>query len=129
MITSSCATYEIPLDSFEQQFKDRDPAKLNTVSTRSPYGTVTNYQTNSVDSIYCVDKQNNVKKLKKSPSLEMRITEKNKKKTIFYADQVFVRDSLVCGEKSRILNLNKCIPLKNIEKVEIQDGHKDYKYK
>lgn len=126
---SSCSTYQIPLDSFEEQFKDRDPARLNITSTRSPFGTIATYQTNIIDSISCTDKHNNVRTLKKIPSLELRITEKNNKKTIFYADQVFVRDSIVCGEKSRIINMNKCIPLHNIKKVEIQDGHKAYKYK
>lgn len=126
---SSCSTYQIPVDSFAEQFKDRDPAQLNKVSTLSPFGGTSNYTTNSVEEILCVDKNNNIKKLKKSPSLEIRVTKKNKKRTIFYADQVFVRDSLVCGLKSRILDVKDCIELKDIVLIEIQDGHKNYKYK
>lgn len=129
IILSSCSTYQIPLDSFEEQFRDNDPAQLNRVTTKTPaWGTI-EYQTNKADVIFCVDKNNKSKILKKSPSLEIRITEKSKKKTVFYADQVFVRDSLICGERSRIINSNKCIPLKNVKLIEIQDGHKNYKYK
>ncbi len=126
---SSCSTYQIGIESFEKQFKDHDPAQLNRVTTQTPsWGTI-EYQTNSADTIFCIDKHKNIKKIKKSPSLEIRITEKNKKRTIFYADQVFVRDSLICGEKSRILNRSKCIPLKNVKLIEIQEGHKNYRYK
>ena len=128
LLLSSCTTYQIPVDSFKEQFQDRDPAKLNRVVTKTSFGEF-EYLANTMDTIYCLDKNNNVKKLKKKPSLEMKIILKDGKKSYFYADQVIIRDGIVCGERSMFLNLSKCISIDEIEKIEIQDGHKYFNYK
>ncbi|WP_165042648.1 hypothetical protein [Dysgonomonas sp. ZJ709] len=126
---TNCTTYYIPIESFKEQFKDNDPAKLNVAYVRDPLGLVSSYLTNSIDSIECVDKNNNPKKFKKKPSHEMRITQNNNKKTILYLDQVFFReDSLICGNTSYFLNTNECLNINNVKKIEFQDGHKKFKY-
>ena len=50
------------------------------------------------------------------------------KKTVYYFDRIFVTDTTVSGTYSRILGLQKTIPLETIKKIEIQDGRKNYRY-
>jgi hypothetical protein len=100
ILCASCKTYYIPIESFKDQMKD----------------------------IKCVDKENKPFELKNSPSIEVRITDKNNKRTYLYFDQMYVQDSILKGDGSRFIYYPKQIPLKNIKLIEIQDGHKKFKY-
>ena len=128
LIFSGCKTYFIPVDSFTEQMKDIDSVELKTVYTKGPMGDVVSYQTYPIDYIKCVDKNNNPVKLKNSPSIEIRFTDKNNKRTYFYFDQIYIQDSTVIGEGSRFIDYQKQIPLKEIQLIEIQDGRKKFKY-
>jgi len=125
---SGCKTYFIPVDSFSEQMKDIDSVELKTVYTKGPMGDVVSYKTYPIDYIKCVDKKNNPVELKNSPSLEIRFTDKNNKRTYFYFDQIYIQDSTVLGDGSRFINYQKQIPLKEIQLIEIQDGRKKFKY-
>lgn len=125
---SGCKTYFIPVDSFSEQMKDIDSVELKTVYTKGPMGDVVSYKTYPIDYIKCVDKKNNPVELKNSPSLEIRFTDKNNKRTYFYFDQIYIQDSTVFGDGSRFINYQKQIPLKEIQLIEIQDGRKKFKY-
>lgn len=125
---SGCKTYFIPVDSFSEQMKDIDSVELKTVYTKGPMGDVVSYKTYPIDYIKCVDKKNNPVELKNSPSLEIRFTDKNNKRTYFYFDQIYIQDSTVIGDGSRFINYQKQIPLKEIQLIEIQDGRKKFKY-
>ena len=124
----SCKTYYIPINSFNEQFKDIDSIELKTVYTRGPMGDIVSYKTYPIDSIKCVDNNNNLTELKNSPSLEIRFTEKNNKRTIFYFDQIYIQDSIIYGDGSRFIQYKKSIPIDSIKLIEIQDGHKNFKY-
>ena len=108
--------------------KDIDSVELKTVYTKGPMGDVVSYETYPIDYIKCVDKNNNPFLLKNSPSIEIRFTNKNNKRTYFYFDQIYVQDSIVYGDGSRFINYQKQIPLKEIQKIEVQDGRKKFKY-
>ena len=124
----SCKTYYIPIDSFKEQVKDIDSVELRTVYTKGPMGDVVEYKTYPIDYIKCEDKNNHLIKLKNSPSIEIKFTDINNKKTIFYFDQIYIQDSIIIGGLSRFLNIKNSIPLNEIKKIEIQDGHKNFKY-
>ena len=124
----SCKTYYIPVESFKEQFKGVDSTKLRIVKTRGPAGDVVEYLANPIDSIKCFDKDNNLFKLKNSPSIEIRFTQYNKKRTIFYFDRVCLQDTLIVGEMSRFIQFRRSISINNIKLIEVQDGHKDFKY-
>lgn len=128
MIISSCKTYYIPIESFMEQFKDINSVALKTVHTRGPMGDVVTYKTYPIDYIKCVDKKNNPFQLKNSPSIEVRVTDKNNRKTYFYFDQMFVQDSILKGDGSRFFHYPKKIPIKDIRLIEIQNGHKNFQY-
>lgn len=114
----------------KEQFKDIDSTKFQLVQVQGPIGETYNYLANPIKSIKCVDKQNNYIELTNSPSIETRITENTEKKTILYFDRIYVSDSLLYGIKSRFIpTFDKIITLKNIIKIEVQDGKKNFKYK
>jgi hypothetical protein len=125
---ASCKTYYIPIESFNDQFKDIDSVELKTVNTKGPMGDVVTYKTYPIDYIKCVDKENNPFELKNSPSIEVRITDKSDKKTYLYFDQMYVQDSILKGDGSRFISYKKEIPIKDIKLIEVQDGHKKFKY-
>ena len=75
-----------------------------------------------------MDKKNNPFELKNSPSIEIRFTLNNNKKTILYFDYVYLQDSMIIGDMSRFFYIRKSIPLNDVKKIEVQDGHKNFKY-
>lgn len=125
---AGCKTFYIPIDSFKAQFNGIDSTKLRLVNTRGPSGDVVEYLANPINYIKCVDKDNNPVELKNSPSIEIRFTEKNNKRTIYYFDRVHLQDTLILGDRSRFLGLKKSISINNVKLIEVQDGHKKFKY-
>ena len=127
--SSSCKTYYIPIDSFKQQFAGMDSSKLKNVTTRGPMGDQVTYQTYPIDFIKCIDKNGNPVDLKNSPSIEIRFTDINNKKTIFYFDLLSVNETSVSGVRSRfITSIRTTIPLKTVKAIEVQDGKKKFSY-
>ena len=125
----SCTSYYIPIDSFKEQFSGIDSTNLRLVIVKGPAGDMTKYLANPIDDIKCVDKHNNPMELKNSPSIEIRFTEKDSKRTVFYFDRVFIiQDSLIVGDMSRFIPRKKVIPINNVRLIEVQDGHKNFKY-
>jgi hypothetical protein len=125
----ACTTYLIPVDSLKSQFAGIDSTKLVNVVIRGPVGERYNYLANPIRTINCVDKQNNPSSLNNSPSIEMRVTDTNNKKTIFYFDRIFVNKTYLYGVQSRFISsITKTVPIKDITKIEVQDGKKNFKY-
>ena len=126
---SSCKTYYIPVDSFKQQFSSFDTSNLREVATRGPMGDVVKYKTYPIDIIKCVDKNGNPVELKNSPSIEIRFTDNDNKRTVFYFDLIRVGKTSISGVKSRHATwIKKIIPINTIKKIEIQDGKKRFRY-
>jgi hypothetical protein len=126
---SSCATYYITTDSLRNQFSGIDSTKLRTVTVRGPAGDVREYLANPIGTIHCIDKDGNPSQLTNSPSIEMRVTLTNGKRPVFYFDRILVTDSTLYGIQSRFIpSINKRIKLTDINKIEIQDGKKNFHY-
>ena len=125
----SCKTYQIPVESFKQQFSGIDSSKLVEVRLLGPFGEGGTYPANPIKTIRCVDKNNQEHLLPNGPSIEARFTYDANKKVIFYFDRLFVTDSTVTGIRSRFIgSMRKTIPLSSITKIEVQDGQKKYRY-
>ena len=128
-ILSSCTTYYIPLDSFKQQFAGMDSSKLREVTTRGPAGDKVRYKAYPIDYIKCVDSKGNTMEIKNSPSIEIRFTDTNNRKTIFYFDLIRVNETTISGIQSRfITGFHKSIPIDAVRKIEVQDGGKKFHY-
>ena len=127
ILTTSCANYYLTTDSLRNQFSGIDSTKLRAVTVRGPIGERYNYLANPINEIACVDKNGNPLQLTNSPSIEMRVTQTNGKRSIFYFDRIFVTDSTLTGFQSRFVSsIKKTIKLKDIKKIEIQDGKKNF---
>jgi hypothetical protein len=128
-----CTTYYIPIENFRHQFNGIDSTKLRMVEINVPVyinGVTSNtYPANPIDTIDCVDENNKSIKLANSPSIEIRFTDKNDDRTIFYFDTIYLQDSLIVGAKSRLIpTIRDAIPLIDVKLIEIQDGKKDFHY-
>jgi hypothetical protein len=128
-LTTSCKTYYLTPDSLRNQFSGVDSTKLRTVTVRGPVGERYNYLANPISEIECTDKNGNQSRLINSPSIELRVTQTNGKRTTFYFDRIFVTDTTLTGIQSRFVSsINKTIKLKDITEIEIQDGKKNFDY-
>jgi hypothetical protein len=127
---NSCTTYFIPVQSLKSQLSQIDSTKFKIVKVQGPFGEKYNYLSNSLKTILCEDSKGNKIELKNSPSIEIRITSgKNYTKNIFYFDRIYLNDTCIIGVQSRfITSIRKTILLKDITKIEIQDGRKNFHY-
>lgn len=127
---SSCATYTIPVESFKEQFEKFDNASLREVIVEDMLGKRVQYKTYPMDFVEVVNKNGNKTLLEVKPSLEMRITDSNNRKTVFYFDLIRYEGESISGTESRIRpsSFEKRIPIRAVKKIEIQNGRKKFKY-
>ncbi|PHQ28860.1 hypothetical protein [Leeuwenhoekiella nanhaiensis] len=128
-ILSSCKTYTIPVESFRKQMT-KSGTEMRKVEINNPisYSNI-KYEANRIESLIVMDKDGNNVEIENLPKLEMRVTRKDGSKYILLFDTVVVENDTLKGARSRIIqNLRREIPLNDIEKIEIQDNGKVYKY-
>ena len=100
---------------------------MKDVVVQGPLGERTRYKTFPQDSMIVLKKVSGsvLKKLPHLKSVSQMITTKRQ---FIILIGFFVTDTAVSGTYSRILGLQKSIPLETIKKIEIQDGRKNYRY-
>jgi len=128
IILSSCKTYNIPVGSFLEQVPSLETVNLRPVTMKDPWGHTQTYSVYPIDSIKCFDKDGTPYKLKNGPSIEIRFTDVNGKRSTFYFDRTWVVRDSVIGLESRFLSLKRTIAVSTIKTIEVQDGGKKYKY-
>ena len=128
LIINGCVTYYIPVQSFQEQFQGINESSLRNVEVQGPGGYITEYKANPIETISCIDKNGNQFTLQNSPSIEVRFTDKNNKRTIFYFDRIYLKDTLIVGDISRFLPGLKTLSINDIKLIEVQDGHKNFRY-
>jgi hypothetical protein len=125
---SSCKTYTIPVESFRERFMS-EPAQKTIVTTQSPWGGKSNYETFKMDSILCLNKSGDSIYIENKPSLEIRFTMTNNKRHSFYFDNMTFEGNKITGGNSRILSgLRKTINIDSVKKIELQYDGKQYNY-
>ncbi len=130
LILTSCSTYTITPEQLKEQFIAAGEG-MDTVKVNNPLFRFSNitYTANRIKKITVLDKQGLINYLDNSPSLEMRITQKNGKRQIMYFDTTELRNDTLYGSNSRFLKTQRKVPFDSIAKIEIQDGGKNYYYK
>jgi hypothetical protein len=130
LILTSCSTYTITPEQLKEQFIAAGEG-VDTVKVNNPLFRFSNitYTANRIKKITVLDKQGLINYLDNSPSLEMRITQKNGKRQIMYFDTTELRNDTLYGSNSRFLGTQRKVPFESIAKIEIQDGGKNYYYK
>lgn len=128
-VLSGCATYYIPVASFESQFAGVDSASMRTRELDGPLGPMYSYKANPIDTISCFDKSGKPHELANSPQIEVRFTERNGKRVIFFFDTVVLQDSMIIGSESRLIpSIKDAISVKDVPLIEVQNGGKDFHY-
>lgn len=124
----SCKTYTVDPESFRQQLAGAHMQDA-TITTPMAYAPNITYSANDVKGITVVDKKGNLFYLENSPSIEMRVTQKNGKRNISYFDTVHLRNDTLYAVGSRFLSfVTRKIPFDSIVKIELQDGGKKFNY-
>lgn len=127
----ACSTYTIPIESFRQQFKDIDTTDFKMVKINVPLGlteTPSHYSANPIENIICYDGDKETT-LPNGPSIEIRFTEKNDERIIFYFDTIYLADSLIFGAQSRYFpSIRDTVNMNNVKLIEVQDGKKNFYY-
>ncbi len=125
----SCTTYTIPKRTLVEQLVPIDSTQLISRIVKGPVGTRYEYLANPISDIACLDKKGQTQRLMNSPSIEMRITEVSGKRTIVYFDRTLIYHNRLIGVRSRFAPFTEVqIDLDEIERIEIQDGKKNFKY-
>ncbi|WNM18981.1 hypothetical protein [Flavobacterium capsici] len=121
--------YTISLQSFKEQFGNMMEMEWKEVKVKSPDGMISKYKTFPINEIRCKNDEGKEVILKIKPSIEMRVTYSNNKKSVFYFDKIKVENNTISGSQSRIFGfITKEIHFRDITKIEIQDGRKQFKY-
>ncbi|MFD2147780.1 hypothetical protein [Mucilaginibacter antarcticus] len=129
LLITSCKTYYIPVESFKQQLESPAAVLTKQVTTRLPYGFRETYRAMSIDFIKCFDKDGNEVSLKNSPSVEIRFTDNDNRKTVFYFDRLSLKGDTITGGQSRFISsMTKSIPLSKVKLIEIQNAKRGLKY-
>ena len=129
LILSSCTTYQLPLSTLQERFTEIETEDLKEVGVKGPFGETYIYKTHPSETVELLTKSGETKILTVKPSLEMRVTHDGGKRSYFYFDKVFLKDKYLYGDRSRFSNaFQKKIPIEKIEKIEVQDGKKNFKY-
>lgn len=129
LVLSSCVTYQLPLERFTDRFENIDSTDLVLKRVKGPLGESYSYYVHPDKTIILLDKSGKETEVDVIPSLEMRVTHNGGKKSYFYFDKVYLTDKYLIGDRSRFSDsFKKKIELKSIEKIEVQDGKKNFKY-
>jgi len=126
----SRTTYTITPNSFKEQFDGINLESFKIVKVRNPMNEFSPlvYKANQLKKIIVVDENTHRFILDNSPKLETRFTLKDGKKTTFYFDTIALENGFLIGEKSRMLPITGKVEFDAVEKIEIQNGGKRYKY-
>ncbi len=120
LFLTSCRVYTVSPEKLKYQFDKSNNIDLKENRTENNK-VIVRYNYDIIDSILVKDKKGKEKYLLNSPTILTRITEKSKKKHVFYFDTLIIDNDSLTGYRSLILKLKRKIPFKNITKIELQE--------
>lgn len=121
----SCKTYTVSPQSFNEQFGNVD---YDLSTSRSVSGSIY-YNGYQIKKINVIDKNGKTKILDNVPSLEMRVTLNNGKRSHFYFDSMKLKSDTLTGHKARFLPwMIVKVPFSDVVKIEIQESGKKIEY-
>lgn len=125
---SSCATYQIPLESLKLQFAGIDSAKLIQVTSLNHRRDEYSFLINPIKIVKCLDNDNNPVIIRTNPNLMMIVTDKNNNKIELSFDRVFVSKKYLYGKSLFINEILIAVPLVDIIRVQIRDEKRKFEY-
>jgi hypothetical protein len=121
-----CTTYHLTTASLNDQLSRIDTSSVHEVYNFN-YGIAGVLSGgkqfyNAITEVQVTDTEGNKIRLKVTPHTGVKITDKNGAHKIVCFDTMFIRDSLVYGNKSHLVNMPiKPFHLSNIAKLELQE--------
>jgi hypothetical protein len=126
---SSCATYQIPIESLKLQFDGIDSSKLVKVIVTDRRGDEEySFLKNPLKVVKCIDDDNNPMITFPGPRLMMIVTDKENDKTKLSFDRVLVGKTYLYGQSLFLTGVVVKIPLEDIIKVQIRDDRRKFVY-
>lgn len=121
----SCKSYTISTENFKEQFENVDYDLSTSISiSGSIY-----YNGFQIKKINVIDKNGKAQILDNVPSLEMRITLNNGKRSHFYFDSMKLKSDTLTGHKARFFPwMIVKVPFSDVVKIEIQESGKKIEY-
>jgi len=120
----SCTTYYLSTESLNKQLANIDTSAVSQVYDfrLGPVGVLSGkHFYNSIRKVEVTNKAGEKSVLKVTPNMAVKITDKKGRHKIVYFDTMFIRDSLLYGNKSHFVNLPiEPFRLGEIEKLELQ---------
>lgn len=126
LLSVSCQTYHIPVESFREQFARDDHDTMRDVRIRNPVGRVFVCRCNSFTTIEALDGHGASVRLPNKPSLEIRFTDTAGGRTTFYFSTLHLDGRYVTGYRSWILGFPKTVDLGSVREITLQDGKKRF---
>jgi hypothetical protein len=94
----SCKTYSIPVSDFKNLFEGKERTK--DYSFAGPMNMFVSYKIYPIDSIKGIDKKGNIRFLKNSRSMEIRVADMNNKNHNIYFHSIRIIDSMLVGTET-----------------------------
>lgn len=116
LLLSSCASYTISKESLVAQLKETQ----NVSEERNVSSLGTNYYSNNLSKIKCIDKMGQEVWLYSGKNMNFKITNSTNESLGMYFDTVIFQNDTLFGLKSRILGGKRMVPIKDITKIIIQ---------
>jgi hypothetical protein len=123
-----CASYTIPVRSFDEQTRAVHRSDLRSRAIQVAYTGTRMFRVNGIGSVRVEDSDGKALSLPNSPALEVRFTLEDGSTSVMYFDSIWRNDSLVIGSQSRLMPIFDTVTIPRIRRIEIQDGHKNYRY-
>lgn len=98
----SCKTYSIPVSDFKNLFEGKERTK--NYSFTGPMNIHVSYMIYPIDSIRGIDKKGNIRFLKNSRSMEIRVADLNNKNHNIYFHSIRIIDSTLVGTETTQAN-------------------------
>jgi len=117
IIATSCSTYTVTKESLLQQLDNSQSIS----KTKNLASLGTNYYSNHLSQIKCVDKNGNEKNVYPDKNTSFSITNAITGKSIsLYFDTVYIENDSLKGLKSRIIGGKKSIALKDVSSIAVK---------
>ena len=94
----SCKTYSVPVADFKKLFEGKERTK--DYSFTGPMNIPVSYKIYPIDSIKGIDKKGNIRLLRNSRSMEIRVTDMNNKNHTIYFHSIKIIDSMLVGTET-----------------------------
>lgn len=118
ILFTSCKSYQISNDSLVAQLKANQKIASNDYYRQF---SLVNYPSNNLIKIQCVDRLGNCVWLFPDKNTSFKLVRKSTGKSVtLYFDTVILQNDTLSGLKSRLMGMQRIIPLSDLEKIIIQ---------